>query len=53
MSPEEMSAEILKSLKEDVRLQTHEDVRQAVITVPAAFGTLQCEATSREAIVRF
>jgi molecular chaperone DnaK len=49
MLPEELSAEVLKSLKEDVRLQTHEEIQQSVITVPAAFGTLQCEATSRAA----
>ena len=47
--PEELSAEVLKSLKEDVRFQTHEEIQRAVITVPAAFGTLQCEATSRAA----
>jgi len=49
MSPEELSAEVLKSLKDDVRRQTGEDIRQAVITVPAAFGTPQCESTSRAA----
>ncbi len=49
MSAEELSAEILKSLKEDVRRQTGCDMRSAVITVPAAFGALQCEATARAA----
>jgi molecular chaperone DnaK len=49
MSAEELSAEILKSLKEDVRRQTGYDMRSAVITVPAAFGALQCEATARAA----
>ena len=44
-----LSAEVLKSLKDDVRRQTGEDIRQAVITVPAAFGTPQCESTSRAA----
>jgi molecular chaperone DnaK len=48
MSPEELSAEVLKSMKDDVR-KTGEEITQAVITVPAAFGTLQCEATSRAA----
>src|SRR6202166_3526305 len=47
MSAEELSAEILKSLKEDVRRQTGTDITAAVITVPAAFGALQCEATAR------
>ena len=49
MSAEELSAEILKSLKEDVRRQTGYDMLSAVITVPAAFGALQCEATARAA----
>ena len=48
-SAEELSAEILKSLREDVRRQTGTDVTRAVITVPAAFGALQCEATARAA----
>lgn len=49
MTPEELSAEVLKSLKADVGVQTGDDIRTAVITVPAAFATLQCEATSRAA----
>jgi molecular chaperone DnaK len=49
LSAEELSAEILKSLREDVRRQTGTDVTTAVITVPAAFGALQCEATARAA----
>ena len=48
-SAEELSAEVLKSLKEDVRRQTGNEVQTAVITVPAAFGALQCEATARAA----
>lgn len=48
-SAEELSAEVLKSLREDVRRQTGEEVQSAVITVPAAFGALQCEATARAA----
>ncbi len=48
-SPEELSAEILKSLREDVRRQTGMEISTAVITVPAAFGALQCEATARAA----
>lgn len=48
MSPEEISAEILKSLKEDI-LRKYPDFNTtaAVITVPAAFSTLQSEATKR------
>ena len=49
LSAEELSAEVLKSLREDVRRQTENDVTSAVITVPAAFGALQCEATARAA----
>jgi hypothetical protein len=49
LSAEELSAEVLKSLKEDVRRQTGTNVTAAVITVPAAFGALQCEATARAA----
>ena len=48
-SSEELSAEILKSLKEDVKRATGQEVQSAVITVPAAFGALQCEATARAA----
>ena len=49
LSAEELSAEVLKSLREDVRRQTGAEVTTAVITVPAAFGALQCEATARAA----
>lgn len=49
MSPEELSAEVIKSLREDVRRETGEKVDAAVVTVPAAFGTLQCEATAKAA----
>jgi molecular chaperone DnaK len=47
MKPEEMSAEVLKSLKTDVRMNKGEDLRAAVITVPAAFELPQCEATRK------
>jgi molecular chaperone DnaK len=49
MKPEELSAEVLKSLRADVRQRTGEEVRNAVITVPAAFELPQCEATMRAA----
>lgn len=45
LTPEELSAEVLKSLLNDVRRATGEEVTHAVIGVPAAFGHLQCEAT--------
>src|ERR1044072_2069775 len=49
MSPQEISAEVLKSLLADARRRTNEDVRAAVVTVPAAFTALQCDATARAA----
>ena len=49
MSAEELSAEVLKALRADATRQTQEAVDAAVITVPAAFGSLQCEATGRAA----
>ncbi len=49
MLPEEMSAEVLKSLKTDVHMSKGEDLKAAVITVPAAFELPQCEATRRAA----
>lgn len=50
MTPEEISAEILKSIKEDV-LKKYPDFETttAVVTVPAAFSVLQSEATKRAA----
>jgi molecular chaperone DnaK len=49
MLPEEMSAEVLKSLKENVRSMKGEELEAAVITVPAAFELPQNEATRRAA----
>lgn len=49
MLPEEMSAEVLRSLKADVHTNKGEDLHAAVITVPAAFELPQCEATRRAA----
>ncbi len=49
LSAEELSAEVLKSLIDDVYRHTGETVKASVITVPAAFGQLQCEATARAA----
>jgi molecular chaperone DnaK len=48
MGPEEISAEILKSMKEDI-LRKYPDFNTTavVITVPAAFSVLQSEATKR------
>jgi molecular chaperone DnaK len=47
MSPEELSAEVLKALCDDVKRSIEKDVTAAVVTVPAAFGQLQCDATAR------
>lgn len=48
MTPEEISSEILKELKEDVlRKYPDFDTVSAVITIPAAFSVLQSEATKK------
>lgn len=49
MLPEELSAEVLKSLKMDVQTSMGEEVRSAVITVPAAFELPQTASTRRAA----
>jgi molecular chaperone DnaK len=46
MTPTELSAEVLKSLRADVTRQRGEPPEAAVITVPAAFGLNQSKATS-------
>lgn len=48
-SPEELSAEILKSLKGNVQQRLDEDIKAAVITIPAAFAQRQCVATKKAA----
>ncbi|HUP65882.1 MAG TPA: Hsp70 family protein [Thermoanaerobaculia bacterium] len=50
MKPEDLSAEVLKSLRADVKTEAGEEVDAAVITVPAAFELPQCEATRRAAL---
>jgi molecular chaperone DnaK len=47
--PEDLSAEVLKALKANVSRQLGEEIRAAVITVPAAFQLNQCQATERAA----
>ncbi|MEV8441606.1 Hsp70 family protein [Actinosynnema sp. NPDC051121] len=49
MSPEELSAEVLKSLRGDVQQALRESIGAAVITVPAAFELDQCDATRKAA----
>lgn len=46
--PEEISSKILLSLKRDVARKSDSiNLNAAVITIPAHFGTTQCEATKR------
>ena len=47
--PEELSAEILKSLTGDIQQRKGESIEAAVVTVPAAFELNQCDATRRAA----
>ncbi len=49
LRPEDLSAEVLKTLKGDVEQARGEIVQAAVITVPAAFELHQCDATRRAA----
>lgn len=49
MKPEELSAEVLKSLRADVSRRLGEDINAAVVTVPAAFELHQCDATKKAA----
>lgn len=46
-TPEELSAEILKKLRSDAEARLNFAVENVVITVPAAFKTLQSEATNK------
>ncbi|MEE3491542.1 Hsp70 family protein [Ruminococcus sp.] len=45
--PEELSSEILKQLRNDAETRLNHVVENVVITVPAAFKTLQSEATNK------
>jgi len=47
MRPEELSAEVLKSLRGDVQQRIGEDLDACVITIPAAFEAKQQAATRR------
>ena len=48
-SPEDLSAEVLKSLRGNVQQRLDEDIKAAVITIPAAFEQRQCVATKKAA----
>lgn len=45
--PEELSAEILRQLRADGENRLNHPIKNVVITVPAAFKTLQSEATNK------
>ncbi len=45
LTPVELSAEVLKTLKDEVYRINGEVVENVVVTVPTAFNSLQCEAT--------
>jgi len=47
--PEELSAEVLKSLRQDVLREIGEEITASVITIPALFEIPQCDATRRAA----
>ena len=49
MKAEELCAEVLKSLKADVYARFQDDIKAAVITVPAVWEIPKCEATRRGA----
>jgi len=49
MKPEELSAEVLKSLRGNVQQRLGEEIQASVITIPAAFQQRQCAATKRAA----
>jgi len=49
MKPEDLSAEVLKSLRSDVAQKKGEQITAAVLTVPAAFELHQCDATKHAA----
>lgn len=49
MTPEQLSAEVLKSLRQNVANELKEAIAASVITVPAAFELDQCDATRRAA----
>lgn len=45
--PEELSSEVLKLLRSDAETRLNRPIENVVITVPAAFKTLQSEATNK------
>ena len=45
VTPQEVSAEVLRVLRSNAEIEMGEEVRDVVITVPAYFGERQCAAT--------
>lgn len=45
LTPQQLSAEVLKSLRADVQQRLGEEIEAAVVTVPAAFDMSACDAT--------
>ncbi|HEY5855657.1 MAG TPA: Hsp70 family protein [Aldersonia sp.] len=56
LTPQQLSAEVLKSLRADVQQRLGEEIEAAVVTVPAAFDMSACDATraaAQDAGLRF
>ena len=51
MTPEDLSAQVLRSLRADVQRRYGEEIAAAAISVPSAFELPQCAATNRAAIL--
>ncbi|MFT7463429.1 MAG: molecular chaperone DnaK [Pseudohongiellaceae bacterium] len=49
LTPQQISTDILRSLKENAEIEMGEEVTDVVITVPAYFGERQCAATMEAA----
>jgi molecular chaperone DnaK len=47
LTPEELSAEVLRSLRADAQLRTGESIEAAVVTIPAMFSHAAADATVR------
>lgn len=50
-TPEDLSSEILQSLRRDAESRMSKDMKDVVVTVPAAFSMVQCEATKKSAMM--
>ena len=50
-TPEELSSEILKTLRRDAEARTNKEMKDVVVTIPAAFNMVQREATKKAALM--